>query len=760
MAPRKPGPQQGLIRRLAARLRPAWLGPAWSGPDWSRPGWSRPGWSRPGWAALALGGAILALLLTLRLLLPQPFLEARHALHDRLQRALPRADLPAPVAVIDLDDESLARLGQWPWPRDLVAMLIEELAAHGAAVIALDVVFAEPDRNSPAAIAEYWRQRGLSALLAPDTRPPDFDDALAATLARHPVVLGYALTPRPGSTAPRRVPGLSVIGPDPQPFLPNYPGSVRNIDRLEEAASGNGHFSAPTAERVIRRLPMLAALQGEILPSLSVEVLRVAQQRPGLALRSMPRPLAGSPTTPTMALRVGALDIPLSAQGDYALHFRRPAPGRMIPAWWLLAPGDAALPDLRPRLEGHLVLIGTSAAGLADLRPTPMNPSEPGVNIHAQALEQILNGQHLLRPLWAPTAELGAALVLAMLAVLVATALGIPAGLLAMAAQAAMLLGGSALALSPGGLMLDPVLPILALLTVHAGVLVQRMLRSERSRRQLRNAFSHYLAPEMVRRLAEHPERLALGGEEREMTFLFTDLEGFTRFAEALPPPELARILNDYLGGLCAVVMAHGGTIDKIVGDAVHAMFNAPLTQPDHASRALRCALAIDAFSESFRARQAAEGHDIGITRIGVNTGRAVVGNFGGAGRFDYTAHGDAINVAARLEAANARLGTRICVAARSAEASSGFHFRPIGQLLLKGKEVPVTCFEPLGEGPEPEETGRQSYRAAYASMARGDGAPMLAHADAFPQDRLAAAHAERLRRADTGAASDLVPAR
>ncbi|MFN3955746.1 MAG: CHASE2 domain-containing protein [Pararhodobacter sp.] len=705
---------------------------------------------------MALAALILGLLIGLRVVAPQPFLDLRGMLHDSLQRAFPRADLPVPVAVVDIDDASLERLGQWPWPRDVIAALIEALSAQGAVAIALDIVFAEPDRGSPRHVFDEWRARGLADLLVGTATPPDFDELLEETLSRNPVVLGYALTAQPDGSAPRRVPGVSVIGPDPGPALLNFPGSVRNLSALEAAAAGNGHFSAPTGAGVIRSLPMLALHEGVILPSLSIEALRVAQRRDTLALRTMPRPLEGASSTPPMALRVGAIDIPLSQQGEYALHFRRSDPSRMIPAWQVLAATDDTLVDLRPRLAGHVVFVGTSAAGLADLRRTPMNPSEPGVNIHAQALEQILVGHHLLRPLWAAAAELGTALLLAALAATAAQALAVVVGLTMVAGLGLGLLAGTVLALSHGGMILDPVLPLGSMLLVFAAGLIQRMLHTERSRRQLRTAFSHYLAPEMVRRLAEHPERLVLGGEEREMTFLFTDLEGFTRFAESLPPTELAQVLNRYLGGLCAIVMEHGGTIDKIVGDAVHAMFNAPLSQSDHADRAVKCALALDAFAEAFRQQEASAGRPIGCTRIGVNSGRAVVGNFGGAGRFDYTAHGDAINVAARLEAANTHLGTRICVAASTATACVTSRFRPIGRLLLKGKSVPVACFEPLVA----EDARTQSYRVAYERMAGGDGAAMLAHAAHFANDALAHCHAERLKAAGPDGIGDVIAAR
>ncbi len=296
-----------------------------------------------------------------------------------------------------------------------------------------------------------------------------------------------------------------------------------------------------------------------------------------------------------------------------------------------------------------------------------------------------------------------------------------------------------------GGLLLDPILPTFGLLAAHAGGSLARYAGSERSAQRLRLAFTHYLSPDLVAVLASDPGRLKLGGESREMTFLFTDLEGFTAMTEASGAEALVSLLNAYLDGMCSIAMSHGGTVDKIVGDAVHVMFNAPLDQPDHAERAVACALALDAFAEAFRQRQQAQGVPFGRTRIGVNTGRAVVGNFGGTRRFDYTAHGDAINTAARLEAANKALGTRICVARSTCDKVSGVAFRPIGTLMLKGKSVGVEVFEPT-ERPAAE---LSAYREAFERLVIGEAGAaedLLGLHEAHPDDPILALHACRIQ--------------
>ena len=340
--------------------------------------------------------------------------------------------------------------------------------------------------------------------------------------------------------------------------------------------------------------------------------------------------------------------------------------------------------------------------------------------MHARAIEQILAGHFLTRPAWAPGAEIVASALLAGALVLLAAFAAPRAAALAMGGCAAALLAGAYGAFAARGLLLDPGLALAATVGAPVATSFARYFIADRDAARLRSAFTHYLAPALVDALARDPDKLKLGGEQREMTFLFTDLEGFTSLTEAAEPRDIVAWLNAYLDGLCGIVMAHGGTVDKIVGDAVHAMFNAPLDQPDHATRAVHCALAIDAFAQDYAQAQQARGVAFGATRIGVNTGPAVVGNFGGRRRFDYTAHGDAINTAARLEAANKTLGTRICVAAATAERASSVAFLPVGALMLKGKTRAVDVFAPQ-ENAEAVAGWAQDYRDAFARHARGE---------------------------------------
>ncbi len=361
-------------------------------------------------------------------------------------------------------------------------------------------------------------------------------------------------------------------------------------------------------------------------------------------------------------------------------------PGLVIP---LMAANPAVLSGW---FKDRIVLIG-AVLPQQDRHRTPLSAVQsdaeiPGIVVHAQLLAQLLDDR--LAP--EPPAQLGLALTLA-LALLAAT-IGVQRRHVALKglAIACLAVGFPAAALTyafQGGGALPLVAPLLGLLLSGGGALGVDALLAHRERRFVRSAFSHYLAPQLVDALVKHPETLRLGGERRTMSFLFTDIAGFTSLSEAINPEELGKILNEYLDGVSGIIMAHHGVVDKYIGDAVVALFGVPTDDPAHAARAVTCAAAIDTFSEEFRAKYAHVG--LGVTRIGVHSGEAIVGNFGGSARFDYTAIGDAMNTAARLEGANKAFGTRLAVSDACLALAAGYlkqplAVQPIGKIILKGK--------------------------------------------------------------------------
>ncbi len=717
-------------------------------------------------ARLAAAPALAALLAltAARAWDPAPFELARHMAWDAFQRAAPRPPSPPQTLIVDVDEASIRALGQWPWSRGLLARLVDRLADAEVASIGFDMVFAEPDRLSPPAFASGAENlppmvRGLLSGL------PSTDDAFAAAIARAPVVLGISgsvetPTAPAGDAAPAASAGagsaLVEIGGDPRPHLFGFPTALRNLPALEAAGAGVGLFSlAPERDGVVRRVPGALRIGGRVAPTLALEMLRVAAGAGsiGVVTRADGAGISG----------FGVADrfVPSDRHGRFWQRFAPHDRSLYVSAKDLLA--GATPPE---RLRGKHVLIGASAVGLRDLRMTPIDASIPGVEIHAQLIDAILTGHALSRPPELLGLEHLIALAIGGGLILVLPRLGAATGPPIALGAVGAVWAAAFVAFDQRGLALDPTYPSAAALIVYAAVAYGAYARAEAQKRRIRSAFRQYLAPAMVERLAEDPDSLRLGGESREMTFLFSDIAGFTAFVERSGPEALVRHLNEYLDGVCGIVMRHRGAIDKIVGDAVHAMFNAPLDDPEHAANAVRAALEIDAFVTAFRARKAAEGVDFGGSRIGVNTGRAIVGNFGGANRFDYTAHGDAINTAARLESVNKHLGTTICVSGRTVALCPDLAFRPIGTLYLKGKAEGVEAFEPVRPEAAADPT-LETYCALMARLraadaveperARRDGREIASSFAALaadrPDDPLFALHARRLRAGELGAA-------
>ena len=701
------------------------------------------------WLHLIVPFAALVIALALHVRAPRFVENLRFQVFDTYQRISPRPPVGAPVVIIDIDDASLNRLGQWPWPRTRIAEMMRKLHDAGAAVIGMDIILAEPDLTSPENVIPLWNAAEAAARIREAVEHlPEHDTVLADAIRLAPVVTGFALTRKPNAFRPPRPYVIAIAGPSPLPVLPEFAGTVANLPRIDAGAKGVGAFNfLPAVDGVLRRIPLLLRVGDDISPSFSAEMLRIVLGASGYEVRVEEAGVEGA-LPAIVEVAVGGLVIPTDESGRMWLHHTRPEARRSYPAWQVLA---EEIPD--DALAGHVVAVGTSAAGLKDLRATPLDLAAPGVAIHAAAVEQMLLGHFLERPSWVEPVELIYTLLLGLVLILLLRrlkALGCAlVGAIAMAAAT----GLSWYAYTEYRLLVDPVLPSLAALLVYMGGSLINFARTESERRQVRTAFGHYLAPAVVQQLMDDLETLRLGGENRETTFLFTDLTGFTSLTESLEPEVLIRLLNEYLDGTCRIVLRHGGTIDKIVGDALHVMFNAPSDQPNHAERAIACALELDEFCCRFAAGQRALGIDLGNTRIGVNTGATVVGNFGGATRFDYTAHGDAINTAARLEGVNKFFDTRVCVSETTLERCGHPHHRPIGRLVLKGKSEGLGAYELLTAS-RARAPAIVEYLRAYRLLEAGDpgAAEVFAElTERHPDDGLIAFYAIRLEAGMTG---------
>lgn len=664
-----------------------------------------------------LGVPLLCTALGLVLLLadPLPMRGLRNALFDQYQRWQPRAYVEAPVRVVDIDDESLARLGQWPWPRTRVAQLVQSLRDAGVVVVGFDVIFAEPDRTSPSAMSGLW---GLQGTLAQSVaRLPDHDAVFAEVIGQGGVVLGSALH-RSGESRAFTLAGAQQAFELPYRFvnaggltpgwLHPFDAEVTSLPQLAQAAAGIGALTfTPDSDGVVRRVPLVLDLNGQPVPSLISESLRVAQDAKNYILKS-----AQAQGTGLQEIRIGNLTVPTTAQGEVWVHYSDPVAARYIPAWKVLS-GEVGAKEL----QGRLVLVGTSAQGLMDLRSSPMGRIMPGVDAHAQALEQILTGGGLARPAWANAAE-----------ALVLFAGSLLAGLLALRARAllaagmtvalmAMVAWGGWYAFSVQHLLLNAIAPVMAMGFTFVVCSLLHHFSSERQQRFVKEAFSRYVSPNLVQHLVSHPGQLELGGRRQECSFIFTDLAGFTSLMEKIDPAQAVSLLNAYLDRMIAIAFSHNGTLDRIVGDAVAIMFSAPVQQEDHRARALACALEMDTFATRYCAELQAKGIAFGMTRIGVHTGEVIVGNFGGATIFDYRALGDPVNTAARLESVNKHLGTRICVSANTLAGVPQAQVRPVGELVLKGKTLALEVFEPLTDSGAAVRAPLGEYLAVFADI-------------------------------------------
>ena len=689
--------------------------------------------------AVVIGAALM--------LIDPPLMQTlRQAVFDQYQRVHTRSYQPAPVRIVDIDEDSLARIGQWPWPRTRIAELIERLRGAGAAAIGFDVLFAEADRTSPKAMLNIWNLP--TATRSDIAHLPDHDDLLAQTLKGGGVVLGFAVEREgKGMAFPEQKYRYVSMGEPALPFAHLFKSAAPPLPVLSTAAAGNGVMTfVPDNDGVVRRVPLLLRLGDTLVPSLVAEVLRVGQGAKNYLVRTSSTEGVG-----IIEVKIGQFAVPTTPSGEAWVHYTKPVKERTIPAWKVLA---GVVPQAE--LNGSLILVGTSAQGLMDLRFSPLGGVMPGVDAHAQMLEQVLTDTYLYRPHWANAIEaltiVVGGLALGTLALFTGALVSASATLLVVA----LVVGGGWYAFIEHRLLLDPVTPSIGIFIAFLLSSVIHHFSTERRQRFVKQAFSRYVSPNLVSHIVDHPDELELGGKRQECSFIFTDLAGFTSLMEKIDPGEAVALLNDYLDQMIAIAFSFNGTLDRIVGDAVAIMFSAPVPQPDHRQRALTCAIAMQRFAARFSDDLKAKGIAFGHTRIGVHTGEVIVGNFGGSTIFDYRALGDPVNTASRLEAVNKHLGTKVCVSEATLSGCTGVITRPVGRLVLKGKTQPLMVFQPVNDGLEVPGGAQEDpqYAAAYALMTQDAGAAMAAFqalAEKRPNDPLVKLHLARLQEKQTG---------
>lgn len=644
-------------------------------------------------------------------------------LFDSYQRAAPRPYEDAHVRVVDIDDETIHRLGQWPWPRSDVAELTRRLTDAGAAAVAYDIVFSEPDRTSPERLAE--RARGdnaapqvISALKA----MPDPDSAFAATIGESQVILGYFLTRNGKGPQVEPKAGFATAGTAPTTAVPGYTNAIEPLPALRAAAAGTGFLTLEgDADGIVRKAPLIAAQGDQLLPSLSLDALRAAQGAGSITVKSSDASgeTGGQNGAELVALKVGDYEVPTTRAGELWMYYTAPQPDRTVPAWKILT-GALTDAQMKAAFEGRIVFVGAGAAGLLDLKSTPIQDHELGVNVHAQAAEQMILGKFLSRPDWAPGVERSALLVFGVLMALLLPWMGATRG----AVLGALMVGGmglgSWLAFRNGQLLLDPTYPVLGLTAVWVFETAFTYYREEKRRAYIHQAFDRYLSPELVRRIAADPGRLQLGGEEREMTVLFADIRQFSRISEKLGPQEIIRFLIAFLTPMCDILLARKATIDKFIGDAILAFWNAPLDDPDQYQNAARGALEmverLGALNVEMPGGAEPWPGDVHIG-IGMNAGPCCVGNMGSAQRLSYSLIGDTVNVASRIEGLTKYYGIRIAIGEALREHLPAFATLELDRVRVVGRDTPETVHTLIGDETVAESEAFKAFAATHAAM-------------------------------------------
>ena len=594
---------------------------------------------------------------------PYPVQFLRLKTFDFYQQQKPREIPPPqgkPVTIIDLDEESLSEIGQWPWSRTTVAKLIQNLMQMGAALVAFDIVFAEPDRMNPNKIPDTVV--GLDEATKAKLRLlPSNDEIMSRVVRKSRVVLGQAgywekLETKKGPPIKKSV-ALLKQGKNVNPafFLPRFQSLIRNVPVIEKHATGHGIFSlVPEPDGIVRRVPTLFVYENELYPSLSVEMLRVALNRKSILVKAN---VAGI----TFLGVHKNLQLPTDSHGRVWPYFSKSDKSKYVSAKDVLnGTADPAL------IKGKLTIVGTSAVGLLDIRAVPTEPVIPGVEVHVQLIEAAMHKKWLSRPNYFIGAELALILFggLAMIILVPWAGAKWTMGLF-------LFVSGGAGAMSwylfaEHRLLFDAGYAVISILLLYTVLTYTGYAKEEASRRQTRDAFSKYLSPDMVARVAENPGELKLGGEKREMTLLFCDVRGFTTISEQFDAVGLTALINKLLTPLTNAILDRQGTVDKYMGDCIMAFWNAPLDDDEHIYNGCVSALAMLAEMGPLNDRLEIEAKEEGRKHIplkvglGLNTGECVVGNMGSDQRFDYSVLGDTVNLAARLEGQSKSYGMNV----------------------------------------------------------------------------------------------------
>lgn len=617
------------------------------------------------------------------------------------------------TVIAAIDEKSLTELGRWPWSRATIAKLVDALTESGAKAIGFDVVFAEPDEHSTVGqirdIAREMKNLGTAddrvyALLDEKKRLSDTDGILAESISRAGnVSLGYffyTMTRDIGHLSDTEINEAASYISDSKFQIVQYLGKplmdhvmkafavAPNIKVLSEAAENSGYFNAfPDIDGTNRWSPLVIRFGDNYYPSLSLAVLEQYLDWPTMSLVMAEYGVEG--------VMMGDVGIPTDEAGRIFVNYLGPA--RTFPHYSVTDIVNGRLD--KELFKDKIVLVGATATGIYDLRVTPFSAVFPGIEIHATVVDNILHQNFIQRPGWIAFIDMVAIILLGLVAVPVLTRVKALVGLLCTLFLVVVYVFINRYAFNSYNLWLNLVYPLMSLSIVYLGITLYRYITEEREKKKIRGTFQYYLSGPVIEEMLKDPSKLKLGGEKKDLTVLFSDIRGFTTISEKLSPEELVHLLNEYLTVMTDKVFQYGGLLDKYMGDAIMAVFGAPIDDREHPAKCCKTALEMMEELKKLQQKWAQEGNPILDIGIGINTGDMVVGNMGSQMRFDYTVMGDNVNLGSRLEGINKEYGTNIVISEYTYErVKDTFVCRELDAVKVKGKLLPVKIYELMGD--------------------------------------------------------------
>jgi adenylate cyclase len=628
-------------------------------------------------------------------------------------RMVSRGTLPTggETVIVAIDEKSLSELGRWPWPRTTIAKLTDTLQEYGAKVVGFDIVFAEPDANSSlttvAQLSKEVKRVGITdsrviGMLEEKQKLADTDAALAHSIEKAKnVTLGYFFHITKKEVAHLTEKEIAVgekatansrfqmvrerKGANEAPLIHAY-AAQPSLPQLSEVAENSGYFNAfPDSDGVIRWSPLAIKCRDNYYTSMALALVVQYLDWPMLALNLAEFGVDG--------INLDKLQIPTDESGRMLISYMGPA--KTFPHYSVSDIINGRLPP--GALKGKIALVGATATGIYDMRVTPFSAVYPGVEIHANVIDNILHGNFLIHSGWTKFLDVCTVIVVGLIMGVAVPRMKAVAGIiLSLILIGAFVFANTAIFIKYN-VWMNLIYPVLTMVTIYLGITIYRYVTEEREKKKIRGAFQYYLTASVVNEILKDPSKLKLGGDKKNLSVLFSDIRGFTSISEKLSPEELVRFLNEYLTAMTDIVFKYDGLLDKYIGDAVMAVFGAPLDQPDHAVRACRTAVEMMAELQRLKEKWAAEGRGDVDIRIGVNSGEMVVGNMGSEMRFDYTVMGDSVNLASRLEGTNKEYKTNVMISEFTYElVKDELYCRELDAVRVVGKKLPVRIYELL----------------------------------------------------------------